>query len=873
MVYGKSKVDIGISTKKGLAVYIYETLVTMLFLVKAIRMKSVFSWFGVVALILSMSCSTEAANLVGHWPFDVDCSDAVGTNDGTAVGGASITSSSKVGSGALELDGVDGYVDLTGVTLSNAPQFSIAAWVYVDGLPNSFFTIFNDDGYETGDIHFALNPSMQGGLAFGGAGEEVRTTAAVGTTGSWVHLAVTRDQNTNTTVWWVDGVDVAMTGSLTASDPVTFGPAAIGAWDPQGVFGLYGVRRFADGIIDDLRVYDGVLNESEVLDIYGSVPIPVIFVGNDKKCIIDTGSASYYLDPYVETPAGAVINASWTDLSGPGTVDFSDPNEVDTQIYFDAVGDYVLQLTVDYTLNGETSESVSKTLTVSVLPEYYSEISRGHRIILEKGLQLQTWIRSPWDVNVQDYIDCGFNVPDYSESLFAADPNYGWAYRAFGTATANPAPGERILPTATQTQYMSNLNSIQFGDEEYYNLDNVYRLKDWYDLSHSLYPDAICHNNQWGSQWNYDQYRTYLEVTDVDMLTYDGYFFTIYGYFPIKGGSCIRMYNHLGEVRKPALEGHEGTGAKPILYGHYIQGFKTGNGVDVGEYVMTESQINLYYHCAWTYGAKWVSLFTWDGFFNLLTNPDGTRTSEFDYFQEANRQSMNLSYVLSRLVSTDVRIIPGEHFVGAVLVENEMPGLTLKWDSAADGYINAISAINLGTENNGLRGDLVIGYFEPVLDNFADHNLSTDNDYFMICNGLTSGDYQLPADQHGSADETKQRISVELEVAPDNVLRRVSRDTGAIEDVPLTLISGNTYEFDVDLGGGLADLFILTKACSVAGDLTGDCTVNILDLNALAEHWLDTACSYPLWCEQADVDESGKVDYLDFKFIADEWLN
>jgi hypothetical protein len=290
---------------------------------------------------------------------------------------------------------------------------------------------------------------------------------------------------------------------------------------------------------------------------------------------------------------------------------------------------------------------------------------------------------------------------------------------------------------------------------------------------------------------------------------------------------------------------------------------------------VTESQINLYYNCAWTYGAKWVSLFTWnDGVFNLLTDPTtGERTPGFDHFQAANRQSMNLSYALSRLVSTDVRIIPGEYTSSwSGVRENTMPSGTLRWDSAADGYINSISATNLGTENSGRRGDLVIGYFEPILDNFADINLSADNDYFMICNGLTSGDYQLPADQHGSAYETRQRINVQLDVASGSVLKRVSRDTGAIEDVQLTLISGNTYEFDVDLGGGLADLFIITEECLIVGDVTGDCKVNILDLNIMAEHWLDTSCVAPLWCEQADIDESGRVNYLDFKSIAEDWM-
>jgi len=50
-----------------------------------------------------------------------------------------------------------------------------------------------------------------------------------------------------------------------------------------------------------------------------------------------------------------------------------------------------------------------------------------------------------------------------------------------------------------------------------------------------------------------------------------------------------------------------------------------------------------------------------------------------------------------------------------------------------------------------------------------------------------------------------------------------------------------------------------------------DCRVDIYDLAALSSRWLDN-CSEPYWCDNADFDHSGSVNFVDFAALANEWL-
>ena len=138
-----------------------------------------------------------------------------------------------------------------------------------------------------------------------------------------------------------------------------------------------------------------------------------------------------------------------------------------------------------------------------------------------------------------------------------------------------------------------------------------------------------------------------------------------------------------------------------------------------------------------------------------------------------------------------------------------------------------MSVENTGIANDGLAGDVFVGFFDPLRGLSEEDRevfTSTDPRYFMLLNGMTAGD-GLPAEmQQGSAYETRQRITLEFDLPDQDTasrLRRVSRIDGGIAEVPLHALGGGRYELAIELGGGLADLFYWelgssTRSASVA---------------------------------------------------------
>ncbi len=58
----------------------------------------------------------------------------------------------------------------------------------------------------------------------------------------------------------------------------------------------------------------------------------------------------------------------------------------------------------------------------------------------------------------------------------------------------------------------------------------------------------------------------------------------------------------------------------------------------------------------------------------------------------------------------------------------------------------------------------------------------------------------------------------------------------------------------------------------LAGDIDGNCSVDVLDFALFAQYWLDDDCNEPSWCGCADIDTSTIVDAADLADLVAEWL-
>src|SRR4029079_18698318 len=112
----------------------------------------------------------------------------------------------------------------------------------------------------------------------------------------------------------------------------------------------------------------------------------------------------------------------------------------------------------------------------------------------------------------------------------------------------------------------------------------------------------------------------------------------------------------------------------------------------------------------------------------------------------------------------------------------------------------AISAVNLSSANGGFRGDVLVGYFNPLLESFDGPDFGNELS-FMITSGLS--------DTTALVADTRQQITLSYDFKPSgiNSLLRLNRDTGLVETVSLISDGGAKYHLTRTLDGGTGDLF------------------------------------------------------------------
>ena len=423
-----------------------------------------------------------------------------------------------------------------------------------------------------------------------------------------------------------------------------------------------------------------------------------------------------------------------------------------------------------------------------------ASLDQGHRVLLETGLQIHGMAYAAYTGNFDtdrwaESHFTGINTC-YATSTFPDRSNMQWGRILFYT-DSDIQPYEYV--------YESTLTRLQISDEQ--DITDPTELANIAAITaglHTLHPDIIVHTNQGGNQFTTAAVRSYMQQAQPDMLMFDTYPFM--GYVP--GGSPTQLYEDLEKYRMLGLEGNDGTGTRPIPTGLYTQTYiRAGHTV-------TGSEINLNRFSAMAFGYKLLDSYvyeTWPQypafqsalFVGMSTdNP----TQQFYDVAEANRQCVNLGPALVRLLSTDVRMEMGRHESSSVTVDNSLPGGVSQWDASAGPYITNVSATNPGSRNNGLEGDVILGYFKALDSSFADPG-HEDDVYFMVVNGLS--------DQVASAVACRQQIRLDFDFGSSGIdtLLRLSRDTGEIEEVTLTHDGGTRYYLELPLDGGVGDLF------------------------------------------------------------------
>lgn len=206
--------------------------------------------------------------LVSWWRADLDANDSADFNNGALANGASFAPG-LVGGSAFLFDGVNDKVELgdpENLEFTNA--FTIEAWIFATGLPNSHGQIFfrGDSRGCLDPYYFAMRPSGALRLhieSFGSPNCGVDLETAPLPTNQWKHVAGVFDHGTMSI--FIDGALAAQTNTtLRPFRELSSGSVSIG-----NISGFDNSQGF-NGLIDELAVYDRALSGSEIHAIFAA---------------------------------------------------------------------------------------------------------------------------------------------------------------------------------------------------------------------------------------------------------------------------------------------------------------------------------------------------------------------------------------------------------------------------------------------------------------------------------------------------------------------------------------------------------------------------------------------------------------------------
>ncbi|NLY43129.1 MAG: family 43 glycosylhydrolase [Clostridiaceae bacterium] len=223
--------------------------------------------------VVSASAEDEVIpGLIAWYKFDETggtiAYDSSGKGNNAYYRNGAATTEGKIGN-AVNMTGGSSdsnapYVELPQGIMKDVEDFTIATWVKVD--TNSTWARIFDFGSNTTEYMFLSpyagnNPRFRYAITVGSNGAEQITGRNAGLgTGEWKHVAVT--QSGNTVKLYENGVQVAVNNN------VTLRPRDLGETTKNFIGRSQWPDPYLDGLIDDFRIYNRALGESEIMALY-----------------------------------------------------------------------------------------------------------------------------------------------------------------------------------------------------------------------------------------------------------------------------------------------------------------------------------------------------------------------------------------------------------------------------------------------------------------------------------------------------------------------------------------------------------------------------------------------------------------------------
>lgn len=235
--------------------------------------KKLFTGLAAGLLMVGMAgTETFATSLIGHWDFEEGSGVQALDSSGNSLDGTNFNTnyvSGKVGNYALNFNGSNSYVQIGYSPLLNPDSVGISLWFKPNTNQQGSAAIL-DKGHGDGTNpyyggyflqYFEESPTFQAGYGNGNS-FPVLDSGGDYKDGQWHHIV--SNLGASEIALYIDG---QLISQISGQGAITDNPSDL-------FFGRHGVLgRFYNGAIDDIRIYDGALSETNVKQLY-NIPEP-----------------------------------------------------------------------------------------------------------------------------------------------------------------------------------------------------------------------------------------------------------------------------------------------------------------------------------------------------------------------------------------------------------------------------------------------------------------------------------------------------------------------------------------------------------------------------------------------------------------------
>jgi len=450
-----------------------------------------------------------------------------------------------------------------------------------------------------------------------------------------------------------------------------------------------------------------------------------------------------------------------------------------------------------------------------------AQIGKGHRILIERGLQIQGMVTRDDVFHLSTYSNANYTSINWlwqsSPSQMGAAPGFPWARWA--------ASETNVPPAGSEGPYMSQLITLQLGDEWNLN-DNTIRTRavNWFNTIRTNFPDTILYMNNFGGQVGDAQLGDFISRARPDMISFDSYpWKSVFATTNPISGPPTSWYGDLRRYREHAR------GAN-IPLATYVQTFSARQDYDQTHYRHpSPSELRLNHSAALAFNAKVLIDFTYNtGASSLFTPPGGDSNPTPLLVEKADAalHARHLGKALVRLKpiadtasadlhTTSMMFLRGKNSNGTLnpvpigFVPDPQDANYTDWVfQRNDPYLTGWAVTNVGTRNSGQRGDVIISWFKP-LDESLDGPDYTNQIYMMVVNGLS--------DPIGATADCRQEIRLNfVNTTSSTSVVLLDPATGRLQTNTLPVVS-TPRQLVLDLNGGGAALFKFSNGAPFVG--------------------------------------------------------